>query len=92
MSTLLLLLSCSLFFADLSLISSKDVVGVRSDSKIFCGLLSSSGLGLLRCGGGSGRPRKTEAAEPPRCFGCCLLDDKDKDDAEVDTATGDFGK
>ena len=47
------------------LFSSNDVVGVRSDSKIFCGLSSSSSsstpkvLGLVS---GAGRPRNTDAA------------------------------
>lgn len=54
---------------DLSFNSSNEVVGVRKDSNIFCGLFSSSGLGL---GTISGRPRKTDDAEPSRQGGCRL--------------------
>ena len=64
------------------LLSSNDVVGVRNDRRIFCGLLSSStGLLLLlllppaaaatddrddRLRLSPGRPRNTDAADPPR--------------------------
>ena len=71
----------------LSLISSKDVDGVRMESNIFSGLFLSSGFGLVT----STRPRNTDAAEPSR--GCCIcpLDEDCCFLLELETK-GDFGK
>ena len=51
--------------------SSKDVVGVRRDSKIFWGLSSSpssSGSFFAALFDSAGRPLKTDAADPPLCL------------------------
>lgn len=79
-------------FDVLSFISSKDVDGVRIDSKIFSGLSLSVGFGV----GESMRPRNTDAADPPRCCDGCGPLDVDDDDCccfgvDVETS-GDFGK
>lgn len=95
-------------FLSRPLFSSKDVVGVRSDSKIFCGLSSSSSSSPPaaaaaaaameggRVSSSSGRRRKTLGVE--RVF--LLLDDDggpllvglEDGVGGVDAMTGDFGR
>jgi hypothetical protein len=79
------------------LFSSNDVVGVRSDSKIFCGLSSSSSSsstpkvsGLVS---GAGRPRKTDAAVLAFLLLLLpILDDGGGGGDLDDDPTGDLGK
>jgi len=82
---LLLLLDFALMGLS-ALASSNDVVGVLSESKICCGLSSSSSssptLGCLgpadgRFAASPGRPRNTDAADPLCC--CCLEEDEEED-------------